>query len=593
MSVLRTLADRMSALHFQYRHDAPAELKNELTLLKSRFSAAMNVMVKSSKIRLRLQWGFCLAVLTIFSPVLHARPQGTAQTRDFLPPPRANLLPVHWPDLTRLEPEVRDQLESLQTALAATAKNPKTTGAALSEAYGILGESYQVYSLNSAARECYLNATSLTPQDFRWVYLLARMDQQEDLIADAIRRYRIARTLQPEYVAVPVNLGNIYLQRNRLAEANENFTTALLIDKSSAAALYGLGQIALSQRNYTAAVNYFEKALTLIPGANRIHYSLAMAYRGLGDPEKATAHLAQQGTVGVRVNDPLVDSLQQLIKGERIHLVRGKLALESQRYTEAIEEFRQAIRANRDSLPAHVNLGAALSQTGDLPGAAEHFEEALRIDPQNTNAHYNLAIVLAKQNQHGPAIPHLQFILRVDPKDLSARFFLAGELLRSERLEEALVEFSRVAEADPNNEDAVIEQVRLLQQKQQSEEALERLKKAHAQYPQKERTAVMLAWLLAASPQYGLRDGARSLELAQAIYQASGSSEHGALVAMALAELGRCAEAAQWQRRMIAAAEQERKTDLLAQLNKDLKLYEQGQPCRPAGEAVGKANPNQ
>ena len=83
-----------------------------------------------------------------------------------------------------------EQLAALETALAATAKNPKTTEAALSEAYGTMGQNYQAYSLNAAARECYLNASSLTPQDFRWVYLLARMDQQEDLTDDAIRRYR-------------------------------------------------------------------------------------------------------------------------------------------------------------------------------------------------------------------------------------------------------------------------------------------------------------------------------------------------------------------------------------------------------------------
>src|SRR5947209_15995560 len=90
---------------------------------------------------------------------------------------------------------------------------------------------------------------------------------------------------------------------------------------------------------------------------------------------------------------------QELIKGERIHLIRGKLALESRRYTEAIDEFRRAIIANRESLPAHINLGAALLQTGDPKGAAANFEQALRIDPENTNAHYNLAILLANDNK--------------------------------------------------------------------------------------------------------------------------------------------------------------------------------------------------
>jgi len=538
-------------------------------------------MIKRSKTRVCRQWGLCLALVSILTPALEGRPQGTAQTNDFLPPPRANLLPLHWPDLTKLEPDVREQLASLQAGLAATVKKTEATEATLSEAYGTMGEIYQAYSLNAPARECYLNASRLTPKDFRWTYLLARLDQQEDLIDDAIRRYQIARTLRPEYVVVAVNLGSIYLQLNRLEDAKENFKAALLIDESSAAAVYGLGQVALSQRNYPEAVNYFEKTLALAPGANRIHYSLAMAYRGLGNTEKATAHLAQQGTVGVRPDDPLVDGLQELIKGERVHLLRARLALEAKRYAEAADEFRRAIAANRNSITAHVNLGAVLVQTGDLKGAAEQFEETLRIDSTNANAHYNLAFLLANENKHGPAILHLQSALSIDPHDLSARFFLAQELLRADRLDEALAEFSRVVETDPNNEDALLEQVKLLQQKKQYKLALDSLKRIYAQYPQKGRTAVMLAHLLAASPQYDLRDGAQSLQLAQRIYKASGSSEHGALVATALAELGRCAEAAQWQRRMIAAAEQEHKADLLAQLNTDLKRYEQGQPCRP------------
>jgi tetratricopeptide (TPR) repeat protein len=551
----------------------------------------MSAMVERNKTRFHQHVGICLALVSVFSLALEARPQRTAQDDNVLPPPKSTLGPLHWPDLTKLETDVRAQLVSAQNALTAAARDPGTPEAALSEAYGMTGQIYQAYSLNSPARECYLNASRLTPKDFRWVYLLAKVDQQEDLTDDAIRRYRIARTLRPEYVAVPVNLGNIYLQLNRMEDARENFKAALVIDKSSAAALYGLGQVALSQRSYAEAVNYFERALTLLPSANRIHYSLAMAYRGLGDTEKATTHLAQQGTVGARASDPLMDELLDLIKGERVYLIRGRLALEAKRYAEAAGEFRKAIAAKPDSIPAHVNLGAVLVQTGDPKGAAEQYEEALRIDPKNTNAHYNLAILLANENKHGPAILHLQSVLRADPNDLSARFFFARELLRSERLEEALVEFSRVVEADPNNEDALLEQVKVLQQKKQYRKALDSLEKSHAQYPKKGRTAVTLAYLLAASPQYDLRDGARALELAQMIYQATGSLEHGAIVAMALAELGRCTEASEWQRRMIAAEEQERKTDLLAKLSADLKRYQQAQTCRPAGETAGQANP--
>ena len=544
----------------------------------------MNRVIEKSSDRVFPQMGLCLALLIIFALVAEGDPQRAAQNEQVLPPPKSGLVPVHWPDLTKLEAEVREQLISAQNALTAAVRDRAIPEAKLGEAYGTTGQIYQAYSLNSPARECYLNASRLMPKDFRWAYLPGKLDEQEGNFDEAIRRYRRARTLRPEYAAVPVNLGNIYLQLNRLEDAKENFKAALVIDEGSAAALYGLGQVALSQRSYAAAADLFEKALARVPGANRIHYSLAMAYRGLGDKEKAAAHLAQQGPVGVRASDPLVDGLQDFFRGERVYLVRGRLALEAKRYAEAAGEFRKAIGAKPDSIPAHVNLGAVLVQTGDPKGAAEQYEEALRLDPKNTNAHYNLAILLANENQHGSAIVHLQLVLNVDPDDLSARFFLAREILKSERPEEALIEFSRVVEADPNNEEALLEWVKLLQQKKQYKQALESLEKGHAQYPQKGRTVAMLAYLLAASPQYDLRDGARALELAQLVYQATRLVNHGALVALALAELGRCDEASAWQRRMIAQAAAEGKSDLAEKLKASLNRYERPQPCRPTAD---------
>src|SRR5688500_562643 len=77
-------------------------------------------------------------------------------------------------DLTNLENEVREQITSLQTALANSLKDPKISNTELSEAYGKLGQTYHAYSLNAPARDCYLNANRLAPRDFRWIYLLAR-----------------------------------------------------------------------------------------------------------------------------------------------------------------------------------------------------------------------------------------------------------------------------------------------------------------------------------------------------------------------------------------------------------------------------------
>ena len=433
-----------------------------------------------------------------------------AQTKvDLLPPPKPALVPVHWPDLSELESDVREQIKSQQNALAGAVKKASATEAELSEAYGLMGQTYHAYALATPARECYINAGRLSPADFRWLYLLAKLDQQAGDVVEAIRRFQAAGLLQPQFVAVPVNLGNIYLELNRLEDAKTSFIKALEIQKGSAAAYYGLGQVALSKRAYAEAVDYFQKALALAPDANRIHYSLAMAYRGLGDSEKARMHLAQQGTVGVRVADPLIDGLQEFVHGVRVHLIRGKLAFEAKRYAEAVAEFRSAVAAKPDSVPAHVNLGAALTQTGDLKGAVEEFEATLRLDPQNTTAHYNLAVLLVREDKSQLAIAHLQAVSNIDPNDFAARFLLVEQLLK-------------------------------------------------------------------------LHDGTKALKLAQSLYEATGSLDHAMLVGRALAELDRCAEAADWQRKMIEAATKHGRDDLLGKLRTDLQRYENVRPCRTA-----------
>ncbi len=499
-----------------------------------------------------------------------------------IPPAKPGLTLVHLPDLSRLETEVKQQLQSPEDSLRALVKQQNATDETLAEAYGEMGELYHAYSLNGPARECYSNAIRLAPKDFRSVYLLAKLDQQEGRAEAAIKGFQSAASLRPNYVAVHVNLGNIYLELNRLKKAAASFVVALKHEENSAAAYYGLGQVAHSTRNYRQAIDHLEKALSIAPQANRIHYSLAMANRGLKNSEKARSHLAQQGPVGVRVADPLVDRLQELIAGERVHMICGRAALEAKRYQEAAEEFRKAVAANPQSSAARVNLGATLTQTGDLKGAAEQFERTLSIDPNNTSAHYNLGVLLANDNKHSEAVVHLQAVSRINPDDLGARFLLAQELVKSSRGDEALKQFADIVQADPNNEAALLEMVKLLQQKGRHHEALQALEKGHGRYPQKGNTAVMLASVLAASPQLDLRDAARALKLAQLAYEATGSLNHGTLVAMALAELGRCAEAASQIRKMLALAEKQRNGNLVEQLKAHLTLYSK-EPCRPTG----------
>jgi len=528
----------------------------------------------------------CLRLAIVAAITVHFAPAAALQTKQetVIPASRQGLLPVQLPDVQSMEPDVRDHLTWAQNALVAAVKDPATPLDKLAESYGVTGQIYQAYSLNSTAKDCYVNASRLAPKDFRWVYLLGKLYEREGDAQQAINSYNAAGLVRPDYFPIFVSLGNIYLQLNRLGEAEASFRRALENNENIAAAQYGLGQAALSKRSYADAARYLEKALSLAPESNRLHYALAMAYRGLGRMDQARSHLALSGTVGVRGSDPLVDSLQDLIKGARLYLIRGRMALEARRFSEAVGLFRQAVAAQPGNLTAHFNLGAALTQTGDLPGAIEQFEETLRLDPNHPNAHYNLGLLLAQLNRHEESTKHLQSAVSDQPADNNARFLLGQELLKLRRFDEAETELSRVVQSDPDNEDALLGWAMSLLRKKQYERALEVLEKGHEQFPGKGRTSVMLAYLLATSPRYEKRDGKRALELAQAAYDATGTVNHGVLVAMALAELGRCDEAARWMKQMTVKATGDSKPDLIEKLKLELSRYERARPCRPTPE---------
>ena len=87
--------------------------------------------------------------------------------------------------------------------------------------------------------------------------------------------------------------------------------------------------------------------------------------------------------------------------------------------------------------------------------------------------------------------------------------------------------------------------------------------------------------LLAACPDRSLRDGARAVELAVAVWKVQPSAANAATVAMANAEKGDCAEAARWQEIAIEEAGRTGPADAIPGMKETLAAYEKGAPCRP------------
>jgi tetratricopeptide (TPR) repeat protein len=111
-------------------------------------------------------------------------------------------------------------------------------------------------------------------------------------------------------------------------------------------------------------------------------------------------------------------------------------------------------------------------------------------------------------------------------------------------------------------------------------DAIELVDSANRQFPDRVRTATTLARLLAAAPDRTLRDGQRALTLATRVYEVQRSPVHGESLALALAELGRCQEAATWMQRATADADRDGDSVTAARLRAEAPRYA-ASTCRP------------
>lgn len=490
-----------------------------------------------------------------------------------------NLTPVRFPDLAPLEKPVAEQIGGLEDALRALLAEPRPDLGLLASVYSELGQVYHVYGLAAPAEDCYRNAERLLPGDHRWPHLLAALLQKEGRLDEAAAAWDRALEMEPEDVPALVHRGEILSLQGKPEEAVPFLQKALARDPKSTAAKAQLGQAALARRDFTEAVKHLEAALSESPEANRLHHPLAMAYRGLGDRAKAEEHLARAGAVGVRPADPLVDGLQERRTGERAHLIRGRMAYRAGRPAEALAEFRKAVEARPESVEGRINLGSALVLTGDRDGAIAQYREALRLDAGNATAHFNLGLLLSEKGEMGDATSHMAAAVAKRPEDAEARRTFAKLLRDGGRPEEALSEYAKAVELEPGDETARLGQAETLVRLGRYKEARQSLEESLRLLPTSGRLSHGLARLLAAGPDPSVRDGARALELAKAVWSALPASGHAETVALALAELGRCEEAAEWQREAIAAARKEGADP--GRLTQALVGYEKVAPCRP------------
>ena len=78
--------------------------------------------------------------------------------------------------------------------------------------------------------------------------------------------------------------------------------------------------------------------------------------------------------------------------------------------------LRKAINLNPNYIFAHMSLGNALQQQGNLTEAINSYKNTLNLKPNYHQAHYNLGLALQKQGDLNGSIDSYKTSLRLNPK---------------------------------------------------------------------------------------------------------------------------------------------------------------------------------
>jgi len=394
-----------------------------------------------------------------------------------------DLLPIARPDLTEMEPQVREQFEQTLRTLDQVLASETISNDELAAVFGSTGQLFMLYDFIDNARDCLLNAIDLAPDQFRWLYYLGVVQEGQGDREQAQATFQRASELVPEDLATRIRLGGVELDLMEPAQAAAIYQRVLEQDPDNAAAHYGLGRIALLREDAAAAVTHFEHVLTQQPQASTAQYQLGLAYRETGEVDKARSHLALQGRTEVEFEDPLMQDLGTLVRGSSLFVVGATRAKAAGSFDEAVSLFRLALEADPENTPARQALASTLIQMGELTAAVEELEQALEREPGSLATHYNLGTVLAQQGQTEQAIEHLRQAIDIDPEFEDGHINLAVLLAQQGDPQGAVQHYARALAVNSDDLEARQQRARLLIHLGRTDEAIEELRRVTLQSP--------------------------------------------------------------------------------------------------------------
>jgi tetratricopeptide (TPR) repeat protein len=191
--------------------------------------------------------------------------------------------------------------------------------------------------------------------------LLGNAYQKKGDLDTAVKHYTLVLQLNKDNPMASVDtrlegvyyqLGEIYRQQNKPAQAIDALKSALSIDHTDADALYALGMVYQEQKDYANAVKQFEQALRFDPTFGEAYQGLATGYAALGNSQEAA-------------------------------YAQGMVTFTEGRYGEAATQLEAVVKQSPDLTQAYFGLGLVYEKLGKFDQSLAALSKFVKANPND------------------------------------------------------------------------------------------------------------------------------------------------------------------------------------------------------------------
>ncbi len=308
--------------------------------------------------------------------------------------------------------------------------------------------------------------------DFETVSRQAAEAREAGRLIDAVKLYRQAVELRPEWLEGLWYLGTLLYDGDRHAEARDYFERLVELAPENGLGWAFLGLCDFRTGEYDSALSSLRKARSIGVGQNAqlevvVRYHLAILLSHKGRFEDALEALKAFAINDIRTPDIIeafglaslrMNWLPTEVPPKRRELIleAGTAAYEAAAYHfDAAEKAYQKLVEQYPEEPiVHYAFGAALSAMRGLQGhsrddAMGQFEAELKVSPNHLPSLLQLAMGYIELGRFDEALPYAEQALQIDPSSFVAYYALGQIRFEEGQLPEALDALKKAAELDP------------------------------------------------------------------------------------------------------------------------------------------------